>query len=45
MKCFRRDRWDGAVYYGIRQFDTREGRKYYLLLVELMPLNFTSGEN
>ncbi|MFN7265869.1 MAG: hypothetical protein ACK5VB_00100, partial [Bacteroidota bacterium] len=25
------DRWYGAVYYGIREFDTREGKKYLLL--------------
>jgi hypothetical protein len=25
------DRWYGAVYYNLRQFDTREGRKYLLL--------------
>jgi hypothetical protein len=25
------DRWYGALYYNIRQFDTRQGRKYLLL--------------
>jgi hypothetical protein len=25
------DRWYGSVYYGIREFDTREGKKYLLL--------------
>jgi hypothetical protein len=55
MKCFRRDRWDGAVYYGIRQFDTREGRKYLLLgfdafefyqrrkLIEVLSFNAKTG--
>ena len=25
------DRWYGALYYGIRQFDTKKGRKYLLM--------------
>lgn len=25
------DRWYGALYYGLRQFDTKQGRKYLLL--------------